>query len=235
MVNYFRQPYNPNRIPMQNNEHLMNQDNKIYWIIGIFILLLMGVLVYIIFVSPFQKDDSLKTDKGDINKTQFSQQTSQIPISCKIWDCFIYASKNCERSNFTFTKSLDLFGANFTSTMYYELKGLDNAKCIFYLKMEEEHMDYTEETIQQMLESGNTKEEIEQMKEEMNEQIDLIEGKDGQCKIRTDDLTVLLTKWKNGDSEGGVFCQLTSERNNCEYTGDWEVFTDCEGDYFDQN
>ena len=66
MVNYFRQPYNPNRIPMQNNEHLMNQDNKIYWIIGIFILLLMGVLVYIIFVSPFQKDDSLKTDKGDI-------------------------------------------------------------------------------------------------------------------------------------------------------------------------
>ena len=205
---------NKNRFPQGYNKPAENSDNKIYWILGAIIFIALLVLVYLLIsvVNPEKiSSDSDKNANGELNNSQFSQSL----ISCKTWNCFIDASEKCEKANFTFTQSLDLFGANFTSTMYYELKGLKNEKCIFYMRIEEQHMNYTQEAIQQMLDNGGTYEEIKQTEQEINQQSDLLEGKDGQCNIDTDDVVIMLTKAEQGTS-----------------STDDPYFNDCEGSYF---
>ena len=85
------------------------------------------------------------------------------------FDCFIQQAQNCKMSKLK------------TTTTSYEIKGLENGKCGFYIKA------------------------------------DTAEGLDGACKFSTNELTALLSKWKEGtfskddfkaaECEGKMFVQ----------------------------
>jgi hypothetical protein len=167
------------------------------------------------------------------------QETSQTNISilaCLDWDCFITAAANCNPSNFTDTSIIDIFGILVTTTTYYEILGEQEDLCRFKLKTEEQHVDYTDDYRDYLLSSGKTPEEINESLEMGNYVSDLLEGREGACKIMPQDLNGVLTEWSLGNFEGGASCELDSELNwECNYTGDWEVFSECEGEYFNDD
>ena len=174
-------------------------------------------------------------------------------LSCDNWNCLVEASKGCELSDFTNTMSLDFFGVNSTTTTYYKIGAYQEGVCNFKLRTEEQHVKYTDELIQQLLDFGLTQEQIDQQEQESNELSDLLEGREGVCKFNSQDLTDLLTRWAAGDFDGGASCSIVSggegectftsgdfeTSQNCEwectYTGDFEVALSCEGEYFDPN
>jgi len=226
---------NPNRFHQGYNKPAEKPKSKTGWILWAVLFIALSVLIYILISVANPEKISSEPDKdisGGLNNSQFSQSL----ISCKTWNCFIDASKNCEKANFTLTGSYDFFGLNTTATAYYELKDFENEQCIFYLRTEEMYIDFTDELIQQMIDSGSTFEEIEQTLQEANKEADLLEGKEGQCKIKNSDLVIFLTKSKQGSLSGGISChsKLIPEGGNttCDYSGDWELFNDCEGSYF---
>ena len=49
-------------------------------------------------------------------------------------DCFIEASASCSKHFVTHITTINLFGEEKTTTMHYELEGLESDKCVFYLK-----------------------------------------------------------------------------------------------------
>ena len=179
--------------------------------------------------------------KPDLEQTCFvkvqnasMENESIIPdfTSCSNLNCFIDSADNCKLSNLTYTKTLNIFGLNITATHYYEIKGLDNGQCNFYLRLEEEHVNYTDELIQQSLDAGATIEEIRQQEQQTNVQMDLLEDKDGQCKTTSNGLANFLKTFEVGGS-GGVSCsQNTQGDYDCSYSGDWAIFNSCEGEYF---
>jgi len=140
----------------------------------------------------------------------------------------INASKNCSLVNFTNLVNMVIFGVNSSITTYYELKGMEGDYCSFYIKTEKYDLNYTDELIQQLLDSNLTQEEIDQQEQESIDQAKTLEGKDENCKVSTGNLSSTLTNWSNGNFDGEVSCG----GDDCEYTGDWEVFSDCQGDYF---
>ncbi len=237
MERYPHRFHNQNRFSQEHNEVPEELNNKIYWILGTILLILLAFLMYFLVYVPNQ-DKVSSNSNDDINQNSKEEpqtnNTNQNLISCEDWDCFIDASRNCNKSNFTNILSFEIFGINITTTSYYELKGLENSQCIFYLRTEEQHINFTEESIQQMIDAGTTPTEIEKSEREVNEQSNLLEGRDGQCKIKGKDLSNLLLKWKNGTFSGSFSCNLTSEGNKCIYEGDWEFFNNCEGNYFSQ-
>ena len=226
--------YNQPRFPrsQQNpNNPPESSSRKMFWILGLVLLMIIGALVYILIIAPNQETNS----ENNIGEVQPPAQSSQSLISCENWDCFVDASEDCSKANFTNTISIDIFGIgiNNTGTIYYELKGTDGSECIFYIRAEEYSVIYTDEFKQQMLESGATQEELDQAEQQANEDYDPLEGRDGQCLIKKDDLTNVLTRWADGNFSGWASCSLTdSEDWECDYIGDWEVFSNCEGDYF---
>jgi len=172
------------------------------------------------------------------NPTNESNQSSTnqseiIVMECSDWDCFIGASENCEKSNLTTTYTINFFGADITSTAYYEILGERNVNCELKIRTEEVHTTFSEEAIQQALDGGQTQEELDQALQESNDLNDLLEGREGTCEFKTDSLTYLLTELSVGNFSGGVSCSLNSSGNwDCTYSGDWELAENCEGEYF---
>lgn len=160
------------------------------------------------------------------------QQDCGMQIDCESWDCLIDASENCDLANYNTTSTINLFGLDITTTTYYEISGKQNNNCIFKIRTEEQHVNYTDELIQQLLDGGATQEEIDQQEQESNIMSDLLEGREGVCEFIDNNLITLLTKFKNGNFEGSISCNLLSGNWDCTYSGDWELAESCEGEYF---
>ncbi|MEM2955044.1 MAG: hypothetical protein QW625_03800 [Candidatus Nanoarchaeia archaeon] len=145
------------------------------------------------------------------------------PIDCGTdIDCFIAAvSQNCTPAKVTNNVTLDIFGVTQTQTSYYETKGLEAGKCIFYSRIEKIDLTFPPGTPQDI---------IDQQKEIYKK----FEGRDGNCKFSSSDLVAVLSRWKEGHFNGSASCTLIDERWNCTYTGDWEVAEDCQGMLFSQ-
>ncbi len=139
------------------------------------------------------------------------------------FDCFINASKNCNLAKLLNTVSMEIFGISSTSTTYMELKGIESDKCIYYQKTESNSVKFTNEIIQQMLNSGTTQEEINQQEKIANDSAQKIVGLGQTCKFENNNLKVMLERWKKGNFNGGISCNLNiNGTSNCTYTGDFE-------------
>lgn len=135
--------------------------------------------------------------------------------------CFINASKSCQPTKVSHTFPINLFGMQQTTKAYYELKGSEADKCLFFIRNEKIDMKVTDDAAQQMLKSGVTKEQIRAQEEQSNQLSDKLEGRDGTCKFDTADLTDMLTRWK-----GGNFAFSTDPKE-----GDFKN-AECSGTYF---
>ena len=140
------------------------------------------------------------------------------------FDCFIDASENCGPSKLLNTITLELFGMVSTSTTHMELKGMESGKCVYYQRTEGGSIEFTDELVQQMLDSGSTQEEIDQQEQTANDSAQQTVGLEQTCKFNQGDLTAMLNRWKEGNFDiGGASCTLNPDgTSDCTYTGDFE-------------
>lgn len=115
------------------------------------------------------------------------------------FDCFIEASKSCNQAKMTYITEVSAAGLIQSINLFLEIKGVEEDKCIFYMKIEKNDLKFSDETIQQMLAGGATQEQIQEQEQEMSKQADLYERRDVLCKFNTNDLTSMLNRWKTGD------------------------------------
>jgi hypothetical protein len=216
---------------VQNKIVNTKEESSKLWLIPTVVvafLIITGGFMY------FSLNDGKNIQDTTLPETQQNtQQLSSSVTNCGgDVNCLIGKSNNCERSKASFNATLDFFGLLISTTTSYEIKGVEENKCVLYLKTENQTIDISDELRQQMLASGKTQEQIEQQKQESNKQAELTIGKDGLCKFnKNSDLTSLLGKWKSGTSSGSVSCRLTPDGSNCTTTGDWAV-ADCSGEMF---
>ncbi len=139
------------------------------------------------------------------------------------FDCFIEASENCKHSKLSNTLAMEIFGMLSIVTTYMELKGMDSGKCIYYQRIENNSVEFTDEMVQTMLNGGTTQEEINQQEQIANEAVRETIGLEQTCKFNNDELTSMLNRWKGGSFDGDASCTLNSDgTSNCTYTGDFE-------------
>lgn len=183
-----------------------------------FIMIVSGMITLIILIISYST-----LFRNPIEKTTFTETNINLEvIDCKnSFECFIQASRNCKLSKITNTLTADIFGVKQTTSSYYEIKGLESNKCIFYIRTEKIDLSFPPEVPQ----------------ETVNEQKQLykkLEGRYGTCNFNTNDLVAMLSRWKEGNFEGGASCSLVESNWECTYTGDFEVAQNCQGDYFSQ-
>jgi len=114
------------------------------------------------------------------------------------FNSFIESSKTCSPSNVICSNYFDMNGIITTNEIYYEIKGLESDKCIFYLKYNNVKLEYTEEFNQYSLSQGKTQEEIDEQFQQQKDSLDLNIGKDETCKLNQNDLTTMLNNWRDG-------------------------------------
>jgi hypothetical protein len=114
-------------------------------------------------------------------------------VDCKSdLDCFIEESKNCNLSKVINTITTDIFGVKQITTSFFEIKRMESDKCIFYIRTDKIDLTFPPETAQEIV---NQQKEIYQK----------LEGRDGNCKFKTSDLTAMLIRWKAGDLSSDDF------------------------------
>jgi len=115
-------------------------------------------------------------------------------------DCLIEASKTCEPVRATYATTVDLMGVLTYATNTLEIKGADSTtnKCIFFMKVEKAEVKFSEDAVKKLKDQGLTDGQIRAQEAQMNKQAQSTVGTQRDCKFKTDDLTAMLTRWKQG-------------------------------------
>jgi hypothetical protein len=133
--------------------------------------------------------------------------------------CFIEASGLCTPANVTSYENTDFLGMNVKTTYYYEIQGLEQNRCLLFLKVDKISIDYANSDFIAAA----------QAEEDMNAQI----GKSGICKYNITDLTATLIRWKSGIYDtGNVICANAGAETTCTSTGGDFSIAECTGTYF---
>jgi len=119
--------------------------------------------------------------------------------------CLAKESENCNPSKVVNNNATDLFGVRQTTTSFFEIKGMELNKCVFYIRTEKIDLIFPPAVSQEI---------VNQQKEIYKK----LEGRDGTCKFITGDLTAMLVRWENGHLSSDDF--KTAE---------------CNGKYFDKS
>lgn len=200
----------------------MNKKGANLPIIILSILLIVAVIVTVFIFYNKSPETKSTTTNTDSQKTQGTIQQSSI-VDCggatvnfvessiqgesssvessiqgeSNFDCFIDATKSCAKSKFRYTLDLNWLGAEQTSTYYYEIKGMQSGSCIFYIKLENADLSYSDITVQEFLDRGMSQEEINQLEQETRNLLKSEIGKNGTCRYADNQqLTKLLNYWK---------------------------------------
>ena len=114
------------------------------------------------------------------------------------YDCFIAASENCDKTKLSNTYILEILGMISTGTTFMEIRGLDGDKCVYYERIDDSGVEFSDEMIQQMLDNNVTQEQIDQQEELADETAKTMIGNHKTCKFTLSDLTEMLNRWRAG-------------------------------------
>lgn len=161
------------------------QPKKSKWwiIVPAIIIAVIGVSVFFIFSEKGTITETKKTETI-IPKEEPIEPAGPVDCGTNL-DCFITASQNCEPSKVINTITTEILGVKQTTTSFFEIKGLEENKCIFYIRTEKIDLSFPPEISQEI---------VNQQKEIYKK----LEGRDGTCEFNTNDLTSMLNKWKVG-------------------------------------
>ncbi|MBS3077596.1 hypothetical protein J4233_04970 [Candidatus Pacearchaeota archaeon] len=172
---------------------------SLLWIILPLLLVILVVLSVFVFYNSQKPEEKTISTNTNPKSTQGTTQSSTIKDCETDMACFIDAAKSCQKSKALFTGTVNLFGIEQTTSSYYELKGIQSDKCLFYIRTEDVELQFSEELIQQMQTSGASQTEINQQLQESQNLANQLKGRDGTCNIETQRLVTLLTGWQQGD------------------------------------
>lgn len=221
---------------MRNNKKSKNGFGLVELLLLVAILIVVGGIGYVFLekgkikqeLSEQVPQSQEKNKESEIQKNTIATTTKKITtdqifdcgttVNFQKFECFISAAKNCSPTKITSTVQADLFGLISESTTFYEIKGWQENKCVFYIKSMSGKVTFSQETIQRLLDSGTTNEQIKQQEQELSETAQLIANRDGICKfVNTSNLISLLNKWQEGSFSTNDFKGV-----------------DCKGEYFGQ-
>ncbi len=144
------------------------------------------------------------------------------------FSCFIEASAGCNPAKVRFTTSADIFGMITSATVQMEIRGTEAGKCAYYDKQLSASVHFSDTLVEQMFESGQTMEEINQNEQTATESLEQIGNVEKTCRFDTSDLKAMLQRWDEGTASGGVSCAVTDgELTDCTFSGDF-ANADCE-------
>lgn len=128
--------------------------------------------------------------------------------------CFVDAAKECTPAKIILDTNIEMMGIVISGQSYKEIKGLEDDRCVVFERIDEYSVDYTDETIQEMLNQGITQEEIDAGLEAQISEIDAMIGMNGTCKYTID----LLVKNLENAMQGSFEISL-ADAQNYECTG----------------
>jgi hypothetical protein len=205
------------------------------YIIGIGIL----ILVTLVMLWALWGIDFKKTGKafGDFND-------DVLDCGSDI-DCFINASENCVYTLFLYENNIDIMGVIMNSSTLIQLWGNDSGKCIYYQRVENISMIFSEVLIQQKLDGGYTQEEIDAEEQSINSSAQQTKGLENTCKFEINDLKSMLIRWKDrnfsttdldiAECEETFFQSTCNNNSICEsYENSTTCPHDCECDIGEQ-
>ena len=169
---------------------------KLFLIPALIMLALLIIIAPLYFVFNGNNEETISM--GPSETTGFNDCKSN-------FQCFIDASKNCEKTKVKKTYKTNVLGVEKTISNYYELRGIEDDKCLFYLRVESIDIEYSKELIWSMIDSGISKDVIKQREKVENIQTNAKEGSEETCKIKTSDLTSVLETWKSDSLKVGIF------------------------------
>ncbi len=85
------------------------------------------------------------------------------------FNCFIEASEDCNKAEVEYTTSVELFGSIITPTTYMEIIEQTGSFCNYQQETIGYEIEYTDSTVQSLLDSNMTQTEIDQQLQEANE------------------------------------------------------------------
>ncbi len=147
------------------------------------------------------------TDKcgGQVTDCETSVLSQETIGNVPNHDCFIDKAKDCCPAKLVTETEINFFGMFVYSKTYREINGLENESCVLYQRTDNTSYRYSEETRQQMLDSGMTEEQIDEQLAQQNQQAqEMIIGKDSTCRYPIDDLVNILEEEKQGRFSGST-------------------------------
>ncbi len=161
-------------------------------------LIILALLIIIILLYSIFSGNSAET-------LNLGPETAGLYDCKNNFQCFIDSSKNCEKTKVRQIYKTNIQDIEKTINNYYELRGVESDKCLFYLRVESIDIKYGKELIKSMTDSGISKEGIEQREKVENIQANAKEGSEGTCEIKISDLAPVLETWKLDNSNTGIF------------------------------
>ncbi|MBI5229668.1 hypothetical protein HY991_06170 [Candidatus Micrarchaeota archaeon] len=110
--------------------------------------------------------------------------------------CLIDLSRDCLPAKAAQVSKANQLGVLQTITYLLETRGMENNKCIFYVRTEKIDLNYSSNLVNKLLAENLTLEQIKTKEEEANKVVDAAEGTDGTCRLEATDLVTVLAKWK---------------------------------------
>ena len=190
------------------------------------ICLVAAVLILASCLSP--SVISIDTNRGEDSQSQESSattapeptsepeptQTEGIVDCGSDLDCFFDEVETCQESSLVFSQGLDMMGAEISTTLHIMVLGPLDDLCEFSVLTDEVKISLSEEAVQQLLDSGQSEEEIEVQRMAMEESQSAA-GYDEVCSGNPEDLIQTLQRWEQGQFS----------------IADWDPFT-CKGKIF---
>lgn len=184
-------------------------------------------LIFTLCIILISCDKETTTPEADVDTTspiQTRESAPKVPprtnfsgVDCRTdLRCLIPYAQRCEPASVIHTVTLDIFGVEQTTSSYFEVRGSNGEKCVFYLRTDEVDIKYTDGLVADLLANGMTPEEIRQQEENSRQIQKSAEGREGSCKFNTVDLVALLDNWAKGNLG----------------SGDFDTGEDCQGSYF---
>jgi len=112
-------------------------------------------------------------------------------------DCFYDSLGSCQKSSLDYYQSLNMMGAEISTTLHLEILGPLDDTCEFSVITDEVKISFSDEAVQQLLDSGQSEEDIEAQRLAM-EQSQASAGFDEICSGNPEDLIQTLQRWEQG-------------------------------------
>jgi len=184
------------------------------------VLLLLASCVPSVISFDLDKDDG-EADQ-EIPSTAIPEPTPEPEptptenfIDCEMnLDCFYNSVRSCQESSLDYFQSLEMMGAEISTMLHIIVLGPLDDLCEFSVLTDDVKISFSEEAVQQLLDSGQSEEEIEAQRLAM-ERSQSSAGYDEVCSGNPEDLIQTLQRWEQGQFS----------------MADWDPFT-CEGKIF---
>lgn len=123
-------------------------------------------------------------------------------------DCFIKAAQDCHRAMITTYPmqrpvNSEIPQAEYSQTIFYEIRGQKSGKCVFYSKIKGSNVIYSEDFIRfAMKDRGETRQAVEKELRDERKEYDQMSGRYALCSFETEELVGILNRWwpKGGGS-----------------------------------